>query len=218
MTSSERSPPSSVDHDEAEGPEAPREGRESHEPPRDGRETARRLVERLLREGVRRAVEKGVEQFTETPENLRQFVHDLKLPRELASLMFQQIDETKNGLYRAVAREIRDFLGETNLADEIIKALTTLSFEIKTEIRFIPNDQRFDGDKPADKSERPSERPLDKATDKDKGGDRAADKPTDKASGDRTGRVDLRAVRPDVKATVRVHGLRNKETPREGEE
>ena len=30
-----------------------------------------------------------------------------------------------------------------NLAEELAKALTTLSFEIKTEVRFIPNDSRL---------------------------------------------------------------------------
>ncbi len=138
MTNSERPPPSQFEPDDSEGADAHRESREG----------TRRLVERLLREGVRKAVEKGVEQITETPDNVRQFVHDLKLPREVASLMFQQIDETKNGLYRAVAREIRDFLEQTNVTEEFVKALTTLSFEIKTEIRFIPNDQKVDGEKP----------------------------------------------------------------------
>ncbi|MCS6900150.1 MAG: hypothetical protein RMJ98_10935 [Myxococcales bacterium] len=136
MAPSERPPPS--EQDENEGSETQREGRES----------PRRLVERLLRDGVRKAVERGVEQITETPDNLRQFIQDLKLPREVASLMYQQIDETKNGLYRAVAKEIRDFLEQTNITEELVKALTTLSFEIKTEIRFIPNDYRHEGEKP----------------------------------------------------------------------
>ena len=137
MATSERPPPH-PDLDDNEGSDAHRENREG----------ARRLVERLLREGVRKAVEKGVEQITETPDNVRQFVQDLKLPREVASVMYQQIDETKNGLYRAVAKEIRDFLEQTNVTEEFVKALTTLSFEIKTEIRFIPNDHKADGDKP----------------------------------------------------------------------
>ena len=130
---------------------------ESERPPRDefdddvesskeAREGARRLVERIIREGVRRAVEKGVEQITETPDHLRAYLHEIKLPRELAGLLLGQAEETKNGLYRAVAREIRDFLEHTNLAEEVVKALTTLSFEIKTEIRFIPNDQRREND------------------------------------------------------------------------
>jgi hypothetical protein len=52
-----------------------------------------------------------------------------------------QIDDTKTGLYRVVAKEIRDVLEHTQIADEIVKVLTKLSFEIKTEIRFVPNDR-----------------------------------------------------------------------------
>ena len=204
MTSSERPPPSASippEHDDtSDGPDGgSRDGREGREH-RDNRDRARKIVERLLREGVRRAVEKGVEQITETPDNLRQFVHDLKLPREVASVVFQQIDDTKNGLYRAVAREIRDFLGETNIAEELIKALTTLSFEIKTEIRFIPNDQRFDTADGAKPAERPA---SSSGADRSGPDSRTAPKP------------DLKAVRPDVKASVRVHGLRDKDNSTE---
>ena len=137
MTNSERPPPSQFEPDDSEGADAHRESREG----------TRRLVERLLREGVRKAVEKGVEQITETPENLRHFVQEMKLPREIASLLLSQAEDTKNGMYRAVAREIRDFLDHTNLAEEVVRALTTLSFEIKTEIRFIPNDQKAEGER-----------------------------------------------------------------------
>ena len=43
-----------------------------------------------------------------------------------------------------VAKEIRDVLQQTELAEEIAKVLTKLSFEIKTEIRFVPNDSAID--------------------------------------------------------------------------
>jgi hypothetical protein len=62
------------------------------------------------------------------------------VPREVVSYIFSQIDETKNALVRGVAREVRDFLEATDMAREIERSLTRLSFEIKTEIRFIPND------------------------------------------------------------------------------
>ena len=55
--------------------------------------------------------------------------------------VYAQVDDTKNGLYRVVAKEIRDVLEHTAIADEIAKVLTKLSFEIKTEIRFVPNDR-----------------------------------------------------------------------------
>ncbi|HMG21525.1 MAG TPA: hypothetical protein VK607_09425, partial [Kofleriaceae bacterium] len=46
------------------------------------------------------------------------------------------------------ARETREFLANLNVSEEIAKILTTLSFEIKTEIRFIPNSDRFVGAEP----------------------------------------------------------------------
>jgi hypothetical protein len=99
----------------------------------------RKLVERVVRDTIKRVVETSVEKITEGPENLRNLVADLKLPKEIASYLLLQIDETKNGLYRVVAKEIRGFLQQNNLGEEIAKALGHLSVEIKTEIRFVPN-------------------------------------------------------------------------------
>ena len=114
------------------------------EPPSGGpkenvRESVRSRLESIIPEIVKRAVEIGVEKARESPENLKQFVHDLKVPKEIAHLLFQQIDDTKNGLFRVVAKEMRDFLEHTNLAGEVQKVLTTVQFEVNTTIRFTPN-------------------------------------------------------------------------------
>lgn len=150
--SSDRPPPKGTDRPPPMGkgsdPPPPLDADDDDRDDRDARDEkhrARRIVQKIIGEGVRRAVEKGVEQITEGPENLRHFVQDMKLPREVANLLLQQMDDTKNGLYRATAKELRDFLDHTNMAEEIVKALTTLSFEIRTEIRFIPNDEKVDG-------------------------------------------------------------------------
>jgi hypothetical protein len=115
------------------------DGSRSDRPPEDDLH-GRKLVERVLRDAIKRVVETGVEKIAEGPENFRNFVSDLRLPKEIASYLFLQIDETKNGLYRVVAKEIRGFLQQNNLGDEIAKALGHLSIEIKTEIRFVPTD------------------------------------------------------------------------------
>jgi hypothetical protein len=107
------------------------------------KERERRRLERLLPEIIKRVVEAGYQKVTEGPENVREFVRDMKLPKEVLTLLIAQVDETKNGLYRVVAKEIRDFLEHTNFAEEMAKVLTMLSFEIKTEVRFIPNDERL---------------------------------------------------------------------------
>lgn len=99
-----------------------------------------RAIPEILKRVMERAVESGANRLAEGPENLRHFVQDLKLPKEVLHYLYTQIDDTKNGLYRVVAKEIRDVLEHTKFADELTAALTKLSFEIKTEIRFIPND------------------------------------------------------------------------------
>ena len=97
-------------------------------------------IPEMFKRVVERAVESGIDRLSEGPENIRQFVGDLKLPKELLHYLYTQIDETKNGLYRVVAKEVRVVLEQTKFADETTNVLTKLSFEIKTEIRFIPND------------------------------------------------------------------------------
>lgn len=99
-----------------------------------------RAIPDVLKRVVERAVETGASRLAEGPENLRNFMQEMKLPKEVLHFLYQQIDDTKNGLYRVVAKEIRDVLEQTQFADELAKVLTKLSFEIKTEIRFIPND------------------------------------------------------------------------------
>ena len=90
---------------------------------------------------VKRLVDAGYEKLSEGPENVRHFVSELKLPKDALALILAQMDETKNGIYRAVAKEVRDFLDHTNFSDELANVLTKLSFEIKTEVRFVPNDK-----------------------------------------------------------------------------
>ena len=110
------------------------------EPERD-----EKRVERALREVVRKVIEAGYERLSEGPENVRQLVSELKLPKEALGSLFGTLDDTKNGLYRVVAREVRDFLEQSNLAEDLVRALTALSFEVKMEVRFIPNEARRAG-------------------------------------------------------------------------
>ena len=106
-------------------------------PPKESR---RSRLENVIPELIKRAVELGVEKARESPDTVRHFVNDMKVPREVAHVIFQQIDDTKNGLFRVVAKEIRDFLEHTNFAGEVQKLLTTVQFEVNTTIRFTPND------------------------------------------------------------------------------
>jgi hypothetical protein len=111
-------------------------------PDREEPEREEKRLERALREVVRKVIEVGYERLSEGPENVRHLMSELRLPKETLGALFGTFDETKKGLYGVVAREVRDFLEHSNLAEDIVRGLTALSFEIKTEVRFIPNDAR----------------------------------------------------------------------------
>lgn len=116
---------------------------EDHEAP--PAERRRRRLERVLPELLKRAIEKGLETGIGTLSNSREALRgvvgeNVKLPQEIVQYIFAQIDDTKSATVRVVAREVREFLAATDLSKELQKALTSLSFEIRTEIRFIPNE------------------------------------------------------------------------------
>lgn len=108
----------------------------------DETEAARRGLERIIPDLIKRVLEIGIERLAEGPDSVRRVVGDLKLPREALTSILSQIDETKAGVYRVVAKEVRDFLGQKSFAEELSRALTALSFEIRTEVRFVPNEAR----------------------------------------------------------------------------
>lgn len=119
----------------------------------DQKENERRRLETIWPELIKRVLEAGVVKLSEGPENVRQFVSELRLPKEALALLLAQIDDTKAGLQRAVSRELRDFLEKANLSEELARVLTKLTLEIKTEVRFVPNEGHSQGSSPKVKSD-----------------------------------------------------------------
>lgn len=83
---------------------------------------------------MKKTVESGFEAISKSEDTVRSVIDKFK-DQEITQAAMDQIDETKNGLYRAVA-QMRDFLQNTSLASEFKKALTGLAFEVKMEVRF----------------------------------------------------------------------------------
>jgi hypothetical protein len=100
----------------------------------------RRRLDSVIPELLKRAVEIGVEKASEAPDNFKDLVGGMKLPREVAHYLLAQVEETKNVLVGVVAKEVREFLENTNISSEMKKLLTTVEFEISTTIRFKPSE------------------------------------------------------------------------------
>ena len=81
-----------------------------------------------------------------TEEGIRRIARE-NLP-DVVGYVASSADGAKDRVWEIIAEQTRSFLSNLNLTEEIAKILTTLSFEIKTEIRFIPNSERLTGAEP----------------------------------------------------------------------
>jgi len=109
---------------------------------RDEREREKGRIERLIPELVKRLVENGVERLADSPETVRQWANELRLPKELLNAILAHIEDAKSEIFSVVVREVREFLERANLADEISRVLTGVTLEVKTQVRFVPNEAR----------------------------------------------------------------------------
>ena len=109
-------------------------------------ETIRHRLERLVPELVRKTFAAGLGAVFSTEEGIRKIARE-SLP-DAVGYIASSADGAKDKVFEVIARETREFLSNLNVSEEIAKILTTLSFEIKTEIRFIPNSDRFVGAEP----------------------------------------------------------------------
>jgi hypothetical protein len=112
----------------------------------DGR--GRKGLDQLLPDVVKRAVYAGLGAVFSTEEGIRRIASDFHLPKDVANYLMHQASASKDEVLRIVAKELRTFLETVNISQELQKLLTSVSFEIKTEIRFIPNDEAVGGVKP----------------------------------------------------------------------
>ncbi len=135
--------------DKADEPhDAPDEAKPEGEPQEQKEEHKKGRLEQFIPDIVRRTFYAGLGAVFTTEEGIRKMASDFQLPKDVANFLIQQAASSKDELFRILAKELRGFLESLNVSGELQKLLTSLSFEIKTEIRFIPNDEAVGGVKP----------------------------------------------------------------------
>lgn len=91
---------------------------------------------------LKRSIVSGIASTLLSEEGLRAIVSEKRdIPKDAVSFLLSQADSTRKEILRIISREVRMFLENVDFGGEIAKILTTLSFEIRTEVRFIPNDE-----------------------------------------------------------------------------
>jgi hypothetical protein len=102
-------------------------------------------LEGLVPDIVRKTFYAGLGALFTTEEGIRKLTNDFSLPKDVANYLLSSADGAKDEVLRILGRELHEFFARVNLSSELAKLLTQLSFEIKTEIRFIPNDEAVGG-------------------------------------------------------------------------
>ena len=131
---------------------------DSEPPSGDDRDRDRRRLEHILPELLKRVVDLGLGKLSEGRDDVRAFVNDMKLPKELTSVIAAQLEASKNAIAGSLASELRGYLDRTSLSEELRQALNGMTLEVKTEIRFIdkrsndPAPGKTDDNRPAHES------------------------------------------------------------------
>ena len=97
------------------------------------------LLDRMMPEGFKRRIEAGVESVLKDGR-LKSLMSEFKLPKEIVAHIMSQVDDTKQAAVAVIARETRLFLEKTNLSEELVRMLSKISLEVKTQVRFVPNE------------------------------------------------------------------------------
>jgi len=97
-------------------------------------ESGRRLFSRLIDSGLELLVSTG-------ENNEKSGIKPLALPKELINYFFSQMDRGKSEIVSMVGREFKRFLEATDLSEEVVKAMSQMSVEVKAEIKFKKNEK-----------------------------------------------------------------------------
>ncbi len=138
----------------------------------------RRLVGRIP-DVMGRALVAGTGALFLTEEGIRNLVSDLKLPGEAVRVLQQQAETTKKELFRLVGREIRSFMEQSNISQELLKVLGAVTVDVHTTIRFVPNEEggvtpEFAHEVSTSGPEPEAERPIEGGSAEGDGGSEAA--------------------------------------------
>ncbi|HLB58479.1 MAG TPA: hypothetical protein VJL87_00145 [Bdellovibrionota bacterium] len=76
-----------------------------------------------------------------TEETIRQTLGDMKLPKELLSKVLSNANKGKEELMKAFSKEVKTFLSNFNLQEEVEKFLETHDMKIEAKISFKPKDK-----------------------------------------------------------------------------
>lgn len=109
-------------------------------PPPQEQEGIRERIKEYVPDIVKRTLLGGLGAVFATEEGIRKFVQESHLPKEVGAYLMDQAQATKKELYRIIGGEIREWLERVDLERVLLRILTSVTFEITTQVRLVPNE------------------------------------------------------------------------------
>ncbi|HEY1087764.1 MAG TPA: hypothetical protein VGE37_08715, partial [Archangium sp.] len=91
-------------------------------------------------EFVRKVAVAGLGALFMTEDGIRSLAGQLKLPKEMLGYILGQAEKTKDEVGRVLSEELRRFLQSEKLRDEMLKAISGMTVEVKAQIRLGPSE------------------------------------------------------------------------------
>ncbi len=107
--------------------------------PRDPHETD---DDSLAFEVLKRALEAGKRTVRSNREKLEHIAQEI-LNNDKVEAVGGALNGLREDAARIFGRELARYFDRLDLTDALVKVLTSISLELKTEIRFIPNDKKL---------------------------------------------------------------------------
>ena len=100
-----------------------------------------RVFKGLVPDFVKKMAVAGLGAVFMTEEGIRNLAGQLKLPKEALSFVLGQAERTKDEVGRVISEEVRRFLQSDKLREELLKALSSMTIEVKASVRLLPNEE-----------------------------------------------------------------------------
>ena len=102
-------------------------------------EAAGRGLGGFVPDAVKRALLTGVGALFMTEEGIRNFVGEVKLPKDAVNFLLSQAEKTRGEVTRVITQEVRRFLESETLRRELLKIMSSMTLEVKASIKLKPS-------------------------------------------------------------------------------
>jgi len=90
-------------------------------------------------DAVKRALLTGMGALFMTEEGIRNFVGEVKLPKDAVNFLLSQAEKTRGEVTRVITQEFRRFLESETLRRELLKIMSSMTLEVKASIKLKPS-------------------------------------------------------------------------------